>query len=138
MTDDNSKYVMMKLSERSPIIIGRLLGETITDVVLHHPIIMTMVHAEDHTMEIIASKYFPFSEENVVSMSKMAIVAYTSPSQQLIQFYVDFMEKYKGPISAKIEQEVLEMASEQNLGSKSGAEVETPVASVVVVTGTVH
>ncbi len=107
-TDSPDKlFLAVKLGDRSNLIIGELVNETATEIVLHYPILINMYSDDEGHLNVATSKYFMFAENDKVALLKTTIASVAKPRQELVQYYVNFMEKYSAKINAEMEIEVL-------------------------------
>jgi hypothetical protein len=86
-----TKYILLKVSDRSAFLIGQLLEETENGVVVHFPVVMAIGLDENDELNVTASKWFPFAVDDVVQIPKETLVAVATPKQNVIDYYHRFM-----------------------------------------------
>jgi hypothetical protein len=104
-------FLAVKLGDRSNLIIGELLSENATEIVLHYPILINMYSDDEGHLNVATSKYFMFAENDKVALLKTTIASVAKPRQELVQYYLNFVERYAEKINAEMEIEVLGIGS---------------------------
>ena len=104
-------FLAVKLGDRSNLIIGELVSENATELVLHYPILINMFSDDEGHLNVATSKYFMFAENDKVALLKTTIASVAKPRQELVQYYLNFVDKYAAKINAEMEIEVLGIGS---------------------------
>jgi hypothetical protein len=87
-----AKYVLLKVSDRSAFLVGRLIEETDAEIILHFPVVMTIGVDEEDELGVNASKWFPFAEDDVVQIPKESIIAVATPKKNILDYYHRFVQ----------------------------------------------
>ncbi len=110
MTD----YCLMKMADRPAYVIGSIVKETENHLVVYYPVVLSLYNTPDG-MEVITSKYLPFSETDEVMFMKSSIHAVTRPKQSFINHYLKFIKEWRDEGGEKdLENRILGIVSESN------------------------
>jgi len=101
MSETKPRYVMMKMADRPAYLIGRIMEESDSEVVLYYPVIIA-VYVDEQGMQVITSKYMPFAKDDLVSIVKTSIHGIASPNDKLINAYKTFMKNYRDSGQEKV------------------------------------
>lgn len=123
------RFIMLKVGDRSAFLVGQLLEETDSEVVLYFPVVMTMGLDDHDELELNASKWMPFSKDDTVQIPKESLVAVAAPAEHLIDFYLKFLEDCPELRNGSLESKVLARSSVR--GASPAAESEYIVSSAV-------
>lgn len=99
-------YVMLKFNDRPAYVIGRVLEETKSEVLLHWPMMLGIYHG-DQGMEVYSQKYMPFAKSDLVSIVKTSLHAISTPKNEFIAYYLKFKERWTGKLETQLEHDAL-------------------------------
>ena len=102
-----AKYVLLKVSDRSSFLVGRLIEETDAEIILHFPVIMTIGIDDTDELNVNASKWFPFAEDDVVQIPKESIIAVATPKKNILDYYHRFTNAMPDLMDDTLENKVL-------------------------------
>ncbi|AMQ66028.1 hypothetical protein AAY80_023 [Stenotrophomonas phage vB_SmaS-DLP_6] len=102
-----AKYVLLKVSDRSSFLVGRLIDETDAEIILHFPVIMTIGIDDTDELNVNASKWFPFAEGDVVQIPKESIIAVATPKKNILDYYHRFANAMPDLMDDTLENKVL-------------------------------
>jgi hypothetical protein len=88
-------HVMIKLNAGSNIIMGQLHSEDNYQVNLYYPICISLYIDQAGELQAESSKFFPFSENDIVAIERSAIVAISRPKLNIIAHYQFFLDKHR-------------------------------------------
>lgn len=103
-----AKYVLLKVSDRSAFLVGRLVEETDAEIVLHFPVVMTLGLDDEDELNVNASKWFPFADDDIVQIPKESIIAVATPKRNILEFYHRFVNAMPELSDDTLENKVLE------------------------------
>ena len=107
MSESAPKYILLKVSDRSAFLIGQLLEETESEVVVFFPVVMTMAVDDDDNIGVNASKWFPFAVDDIVQIPKETIIAVAAPKQNIVEHYKKFLSEMVELTDDTLENKVL-------------------------------
>lgn len=111
MDSPDKLFLAVKLGDRSNLIIGELVSENATELVLHYPILINMFSDDEGHLNVATSKYFMFAENDKVALLKTTIASVAKPRQELVQYYLNFVDKYAAKINEEMEIGILGIGS---------------------------
>ncbi len=100
-------FILMKLSDSDNFIIGKLVNETDSEVIIEYPISIRLSPNAMGTTSVSTTKMMPFSMNNKVAIMKTKIIAMSKPNEKIIGYYTNFVEKYGKLYDELLEDDIL-------------------------------
>lgn len=108
MTEERkTSFVMFKVGDRSSFIVSELLEETDNEVILASPVVMVLNYDDEGSLQVIPSKWMPFTADDVVQVPKERLVAIARPTRKIIDHYRAFIKENPDISDGSLEDEVL-------------------------------
>ena len=102
-------FILLKTDNNDNYIITELVEENDTQLVVKYPVVLR-VNASVDSINVQTTKVMPFSMNNIVAFSKTSIIALSKPNERIIEYYLNFLDKYSEVFDELIEKQVLDMS----------------------------
>lgn len=104
-------FILLKTDNNDNYIITELVEENDTQLVVKYPIVLRVNSSVD-SISVHTTKLMPFSMNNIVAFSKTSIIALSKPNERIIEYYLNFLDKYSEVFDDLIEKQVLDMSDD--------------------------
>lgn len=105
--DHDMQFVMVKPNERPIFVVGELLRETQDALIVRYPILIGLMADDNNQPYVSTAKFFPFSEDNIVTLMKNQFMGVSSPKPNIIEYYHKFKAKYGVMLETEMETRLL-------------------------------
>jgi len=123
-------FILMKLSDSDNFIVGKLVYENDSEIIIEYPISIRLASNAMGTTSVSTTKMMPFSMNNKVAIMKPNIIAMSKPNEKIIGYYINFVEKYAKIYDELLEDDILGLkAQEGELPDELDDEIEDTVVS---------
>lgn len=117
-------FILLKVDNNDNYIITELVEENDTQLVVKYPVVLRVKSTED-SISVQTTKVMPFSMNNIVAFSKSSIIALSKPNERVIEYYLNFLDKYSEVFDDLIEKQVLDMGNDDEYLDDESSEEDT-------------
>lgn len=130
-------FILLKTDNNDNYIITELVEENDTQLVVKYPVVLR-VNASVDSINVQTTKVMPFSMNNIVAFSKTSIIALSKPNERIIEYYLNFLDKYSEVFDELIEKQVLDMSDNDEYLDDETSEEDTLPEVYCTSNNTIH
>ena len=130
-------FILLKTDNNDNYIITELIEENDTQLVVKYPVVLR-VNASVDSINVQTTKVMPFSMNNIVAFSKTSIIALSKPNERIIEYYLNFLDKYSEVFDELIEKQVLDMSDNDEYLDDETSEEDTLPEVYCTSNNTIH
>lgn len=130
-------FILLKTDNNDNYIITELVEENDTQLVVKYPVVLR-VNASVDSINVQTTKVMPFSMNNIVAFSKSSIIALSKPNERIIEYYLNFLDKYSEVFDELIEKQVLDMSDNDEYLDDETSEEDTLPEVYCTSNNTIH